>query len=126
VTLRCVIVDDNARFLVAARSLLVAEGIDVVGMASTGAEGLRRTAELRPDVVLVDIDLGEENGLDLAERVADAADGEATDVILISAYAEADYADLIAASAARGFLSKSDLSGRAILDLLARSGREDR
>ncbi len=64
--LRCVIVDDSARFLEAARALLEREGVDVVGVASTIAEALRLVDEVRPDVTLVDIDLGAESGFDLA------------------------------------------------------------
>jgi CheY-like chemotaxis protein len=56
--LRCLIVDDSPRFLAAARGLLERQGIAVVGVASSGAEALRRVAELRPDVTLLDIDLG--------------------------------------------------------------------
>src|SRR3954452_19837424 len=55
VCLRCLIVDDNAPFLEAAASLLEREGIEVVGVASTGDEALRHAQELRPDVALVDI-----------------------------------------------------------------------
>jgi CheY-like chemotaxis protein len=68
---RCLIVDDSPWFLDAARSLLEREGITVVGVASTGAEALRRTAEFRPDVMLVDIDLGGESGFELAGRHAE-------------------------------------------------------
>jgi DNA-binding NarL/FixJ family response regulator len=117
VALRCLIVDDNTRFLEAARDLLEREGITVVGVASTSAEALASADALRPDVVLVDIDLGEESGFDLAQQFA-ATDREPPPVILISTYAERDVAELVAASAAIGFLSKSKVSGQAISDLL--------
>ena len=110
---RCLIVDDNPHFLEVARELLNREGIVVVGVASTGAEALERTDELHPELTLVDIDLGEESGFEVAERLADATDGRSR-VILISTYAETDFADLIAASPAVGFLSKSELSASAI------------
>jgi CheY-like chemotaxis protein len=113
VTVRCLLVDDNDHFLRAARGLLEREGVCVVGVASTCSEALQRFNELRPDVALIDIDLGAEDGFDLAERIACAAD-----VILISAYAERDFADMIAASPAIGFLSKSDLSAQAIMGAL--------
>jgi CheY-like chemotaxis protein len=67
--LRCLIVDDSPHFLDAARGLLERQGITVVGVASTSAEALRRAQELRPDVTLVDIDLGGESGLELARRL---------------------------------------------------------
>jgi CheY-like chemotaxis protein len=112
--LRYLIVDDNRRFRDVARGLLEREGAAVVGAAADSAEALRRVAELRPDVVLVDIDLGGESGLDLARRL----DGT-TRVILISTRAEQDYAELIAASPAVGFLAKVELSTAAIQRLLA-------
>jgi CheY-like chemotaxis protein len=124
-TLRCLIVDDSPRFLDAARALLEREGIAVVGVASTGAEALRRTGELRPDVALLDIDLGGESGLELARRLQREAGPAPPRVILISTHAEQDYADLIAASPAVGFLSKADLSASAIHRLLDDRGGSD-
>jgi DNA-binding NarL/FixJ family response regulator len=118
--LRCLIVDDSPRFLDAARGLLERQGVAVVGVASTGAEALRRAGELRPDVTLVDIDLGGESGLELARRLQDQ-DGPVP-VILISTHAEQDYAELIAATPAIGFLPKTALSADAIRDLLAGRG----
>ncbi len=112
--LRCLIVDDNRSFLEAARVLLEREGLTVVGVASTSAEALRQVELLRPDVVLVDISLGEQSGLDLARRLfGDCQRGEAT-VILISTRAEEEYAELIAACPATGFLPKAELSAAAI------------
>ncbi|MGI5155963.1 response regulator [Microbispora sp. CA-102843] len=110
--------DDSDHFKEAARLLLEADGVAVVGVASTIAEALGRFGELRPDVVLVDIDLGEENGFDLARRLHDAGDGEPPPVILISTYDEQDFAELIATSTAVAFLSKPRLSGRAIDEIL--------
>jgi len=109
--LRCLIVDDSARFLAVARTLLEPDGISVVGTASTGAQALRLATELRPDVTLVDIDLGGESGLRLATRLAEQ---DPAPIILISTHSGQDYADLIAASPAIGFLPKTALSGAAI------------
>ena len=64
--LRCVIVDDNAGFLRAASTLLEGEGLRIVGTASNTADAVRCAAELQPDVTLLDIDLHEESGFDLA------------------------------------------------------------
>ncbi|WP_226900117.1 response regulator [Nonomuraea phyllanthi] len=116
--LRCLIVDDNDHFLQSARRLLEREGIDVVGVASTGAGALARYEAARPDVALVDIDLGGESGFDLARRMLEAGDGGPSRVILISAYDESDFADLIDESPALAFLPKSALSARTIHDLL--------
>jgi CheY-like chemotaxis protein len=120
VVMRCLIVDDSPPFLAAARGLLEREGVTVVAVASTSAEALQRAEELRPDVMLVDIDLGGESGLDLARRLHREASMAPPRVILISTHAEQDYADLIAASPAVGFLPKTALSAGAIRDLLAR------
>jgi CheY-like chemotaxis protein len=115
---RCLIVDDSLRFLDAARGLLEGEGIAVVGVASTGAEAVERVELLRPDVVLVDIDLGRESGFDVARRLHREGPLAPSRIILISTHAEQDYADLIVASPVVGFLAKSDLSASAIRDLL--------
>jgi DNA-binding NarL/FixJ family response regulator len=119
---RCLIVDDSRRFLDAARGLLERQGLSVVGEASTGAEALRLAAELQPDVTLVDIDLGGESGFEVARRLSQQAATTASRMILISTHAEEDYAELIAASPAFGFVSKSELSGGAIRVLLGSQG----
>jgi two-component system, NarL family, nitrate/nitrite response regulator NarL len=116
--LRCLVVDDNASFLEAARVLLERQGVSVVALASNGTEALRQAEELRPDVVLVDISLGEESGFDVARALVEEAGGGAS-VILISTHSEADFADLIRRCPAVGFLPKAELSAdaiRAILD----------
>jgi DNA-binding NarL/FixJ family response regulator len=121
---RALIVDDNAEFLAAASRLLEGDGIAVVGVASNAAEALRLVDEHDPDVVLVDVYLGDESGFDLAERLGPAA-GRQRRVILISADLEADLEDLIAASTAIGFVSKSRLSAKAIAELLDHGERAD-
>jgi DNA-binding NarL/FixJ family response regulator len=120
VALRCLIVDDNPSFLDAAASLLEREGLSVVGMASTGEEALRQAEDLRPDVVLVDITLGGESGLDVARRLTET-DGRASTVILISTHDEADFADLIGETPAAGFVSKAELSAAAVRRLVGGS-----
>jgi two-component system, NarL family, nitrate/nitrite response regulator NarL len=113
------IVDDNRRFLRAARTLLEREGLTISGVATTGADALRQAETLRPDVVLVDVSLGDESGVELARRlVADHAHGT---VILISIRGEAEFAEAIGLSPAAGFLAKSELSADAIRGLLERS-----
>jgi DNA-binding NarL/FixJ family response regulator len=118
VPLRCLIVDDNAAFMEAAGALLERQGLTVVGFASTTAAALLRARELRPDVVLVDIFLGRESGFEAARELAAAGAGDWT-VILISTHAEADFADLIEAAPAAGFMSKCELSAETILRLAA-------
>jgi DNA-binding NarL/FixJ family response regulator len=118
IEIRCLIVDDNRLFLEAAQTLLEREGIAVLGTARTGSECLRRVAELRPDLVLLDIDLGEESGFDLANRALSSACP--VSVIFISTDEEPEYNDLAIKSGAAGFLPKSALSRKAIERLLDR------
>ena len=123
VAVRCMLVDDNAGFLDAARGLLEQEGMVIVGVASTAAEAVRVAAELHPDVTLLDIDLGGESGLALARRLTDAPGVEPGTLIMISAQAEEDVADLVEASPAIGFLGKPALSAAAIDRLLCAADR---
>ena len=116
--LRCVIVDDNLGFLHAARLLLEQEGLQVVGVATSGDEALRAVAELRPDVTLLDIDLGGESGFDVARRLADDRDSDPGQLILISTHSEEDLVDLIKESPAIGFLGKPWLSATTIKGML--------
>ena len=122
VALRCLIVDDNPGFLHAARALLEQEGIRVVGVASTGADALRRAAELHPDVTLLDIDLGAESGFDVARQLVDGAGNDPGHLIFVSAYPEDEFLDLIETSPAIGFLRKPSLSATAIVRLLREAG----
>ena len=125
-TLRCVIVDDSCDVLRAARNLLKGQGMAVVGVAATGEQAERMMGELQPDVMLVDIDLGPESGFALARRVSQSPEIERSNVIVISTHDEADYAKLIAASPANGFLPKADLSATAIRRLMSRARDEGR
>jgi DNA-binding NarL/FixJ family response regulator len=116
--LRVLIVDDSADFLAAARALLEREGICVAGVASTAADALREADQLAPELILVDITLAEESGFELARRLTETnRDGERA-VVLVSTRAEADFAELIAESPARAFLSKSDLSADALRQIV--------
>jgi DNA-binding NarL/FixJ family response regulator len=119
--LRLLIVDDNERFLEAARSTLERDGIEVVGTATTAAEAERHAEELDPDVVLVDLNLGADSGFDLTRRLAEPRSNYSR-VLLISTRDEEDFSDLIRESPAIGFLSKSDLSAGAIRELLSSNG----
>jgi CheY-like chemotaxis protein len=112
--LRCLLVDDNDAFLEAASLLLRREGVTVVGVASNTAEALRQASALRPDVILIDIGLGDEDGFDAARLLTQDGQRGSAEVIMISAGAETDYRELIAESPAAGFLAKSELSARGI------------
>ncbi len=120
--LRCLLVDDNEAFLQAASLLLEREGVLVAGVASSVAGALRQARALRPDIILVDIGLGEESGFELARLLArDGPGAPGAGVILISTGAEADYRELIAESPVAGFLPKSELSARGISRILGRT-----
>ena len=112
--LRCLIIDDSSHFLEAARRLLEQERITVVGVEASSDEATRLVVQLRPDFTLVDIDLGEEDGLALVRRLAELEGTPAGKLILISTHAEDEFADLIEASPAIGFVSKAALSAQAI------------
>jgi two-component system nitrate/nitrite response regulator NarL len=116
VALRCLIVDDNEEFLDSASRLLSAQGLEVVGGATSGAEAVRLVQTLGPDVALVDVQLGDEDGLEVTRRLA--ADAHATRIILISTHSENELAELIAGSPAVGFLPKAALGANAIAEML--------
>ncbi|MFJ9760243.1 response regulator transcription factor [Streptomyces sp. NPDC101149] len=113
------IVDDSPCFLAAARRLLESQGVAVVAVASDSAQALRQAERLKPEVALVDIDLGAENGLDLARRLQCETGPSPPWVILVSNHAEDEYTDLIEESTVAGFIAKTGLSGDAIRALLA-------
>jgi DNA-binding NarL/FixJ family response regulator len=121
--IRVVIVDDNPEFLDSARRLLEHQGARVVGVASTNADALRSVQELRPDVTLVDVNIGEESGFDLAEALHEIDNAATAPVILISTHAEPDLTDMLETSPAIGFLAKSALSASAITAALGRLGK---
>jgi CheY-like chemotaxis protein len=121
VALRCLIVDDTLSFCEAASELLEGQGVTVVGCASSGVEALQRVRELRPEVALVDIDLGADSGFDLARRIAEDVDGDAPRVILVSTHDEREFVKLIESSPAVGFLAKTELSAERIYQLLDQS-----
>jgi CheY-like chemotaxis protein len=116
---RCLIVDDSADFRAAASTMLQRGGITVVGLASNSTEALQFCQEQKPDVALVDVDLGCESGFDVAETLLSADLPAPLDVILISTYAEQDLAEMISASPAVGFLAKFALSATAVREMVA-------
>lgn len=108
------LVDDHAAFRRSARRLLASEGFDVVGEAGDGAEALRLSAELRPEVVLLDVQLPVLDGFAVADQLV--SDGGPT-VILISTRDAREYGGQVESSPAHGFIPKSQLSGVAIRDI---------
>ena len=110
------IVDDHAGFRVGARELLEADGFDVVGEAGDGRTAVAATERLRPDVVLLDVQLPDLDGFAVAERLA--ARDHRPAVVLISSRSMEVYRRRLARSPVRGFISKGELSGKCLAALL--------
>ena len=110
------IVDDHGDFRTAARALIEAEGFDVVGEAADVAQALAAAAVLRPDIVLLDIQLPDGDGFSVAEQLALLPDPPK--VVLISSRDAASYGPRLLQTSAHGFLPKSSLSGEALAALV--------
>lgn len=110
------IVDDHPSFRVTARALLTAEGFEVVGEAENGAGALRCVKELHPDLVLLDVQLPDFDGFEVASRLT--GNGSGPIVVLTSSRDGSDFGPLVAQSGARGFVPKGELSGAALKAVL--------
>lgn len=116
-TASVLIVDDHSDFRLLARSLLQADGFDVVGEAPDGRAGLVAAERLRPDVVLLDVQMPGMDGFAVAQRLCGMASPPA--VVLVSSRQACDYGPQVEHSGARGFISKEELSGSALGALIA-------
>jgi DNA-binding NarL/FixJ family response regulator len=112
---RLLIVDDDQRFRAIARELLENEGFEVVGEAGDGATGIAAVRSLEPEVVLLDVQLPDIDGIELAKRLTGNGGGPA--VILTSTRDASDYGSEVARSGARGFVPKDELSAERIVSL---------
>ena len=111
------VVDDHAGFRAKARLLLEADGYEVIGEAADAQTAVAEASRLRPEVVLLDVQLPDGDGFDVAARITE---GEAAPaVVLTSSRDWSDSAELILRSGARGFLPRDQLSGGAMAELLA-------
>jgi DNA-binding NarL/FixJ family response regulator len=110
------IVDDHAPFRAQARALLQLEGFEVVGEAADAQSALDAIRRLRPNVVLLDIQLPDLDGFEVARRLAQAGDPPA--IVLVSSRDRSAYRRRLAESSARGFITKSDLSGASLAALV--------
>ncbi len=115
VTPTVLIVDDHPSFRASARAILEADGFSIVGEAEDGATGLALLRQLRPDVVLLDVQLPDMSGFDVCVECGDV---DTTAIVLVSSRDATDFGSLIESSGARGFVPKAELSGDAITSLL--------
>ena len=112
------IVDDHPSFRASARAMLESEGFDVIGEAADGVSALDAVTELRPDLVLLDVQLPDMSGFDVCAAL-EGRNGPPPEVILVSSRDVSDYGELIATSCACGFVPKGELSGELVAALLA-------
>jgi DNA-binding NarL/FixJ family response regulator len=110
------IVDDHPSFRATARMLLEAEGYSVVGEAKDGTSALVAAGRLVPEIVLLDINLPDLDGFQVADRLR----GGPSEVVLISSRDASDYGNSIQDSGARGFIAKGELSGASLAEVLRR------
>jgi DNA-binding NarL/FixJ family response regulator len=111
------IVDDHATFRQSARLLLESEGFEIVGEAGDGQSAIEKTAALGPDLILLDVQLPDLDGFEVATRITKLDRGPA--VVLVSSHDGRDFGSLVGACGARGFVAKADLSGERLRALLA-------
>lgn len=115
---RVLIVDDHPGFRAWVRSMLEEDGIQVVGEASTGEDAVIAVEALHPDLVLLDIQLPDTSGFEVAERLST----DPAVVVLTSSRAAGDYRRRLARSSAAGFISKADLTGVGLASFVGRGG----
>jgi DNA-binding NarL/FixJ family response regulator len=113
---RVLIVDDHVTFRATARRLLEAEGFEVVGEAEDGASALEAVARLRPEVVLLDVQLPDMDGFEVSRRLC--SNGASPMIVLTSSRDASEFGDLVGACGSRGFIPKGELSGRRLAALL--------
>ena len=113
---RVLIVDDHQNFRELARRLVEAVGLDVVGEASSGAQALLEERRLRPDIVLLDIQLPDLDGFAVASSLRSVP--AAPTVVLVSTRDASDYGPRVSESGALGFISKAELSAGSLVALL--------
>ena len=115
---RVLIVDDHPSFRASARVLLESEGFDVVGEAEDGASAIAEASRLQPEIVLLDVQLPDTDGFDVAAQIT-AATGHVPAVILVSSRDSSDFGPLVSRCGAMGFVPKAELSGERLQELLA-------
>jgi DNA-binding NarL/FixJ family response regulator len=113
---RVLIVDDHPSFRASARVLLESEGFDVIGEAEDGASAIAEATRLRPEIILLDVQLPDTDGFDVASQIT--AEGDHPAVILVSSRDSSDFGPLVSRCGALGFVPKAELSGERLQELL--------
>jgi DNA-binding NarL/FixJ family response regulator len=113
---RVLVVDDHPSFRRCVQALLTSEGFEVVGEAEDGESALALAAKLSPDLVLLDIQLPDISGFEVVSRLHEQ--NPELEIVLVSSRDQSAYGSSVAESGARGFITKSDLSGLALARLL--------
>jgi DNA-binding NarL/FixJ family response regulator len=115
-SMTALVVDDHAGFRTSARFLLEMEGFEVIGEAADGLSAIEAVERLRPQLVLLDVQLPDAQGYDVARRIFDR--GLTPRIVLVSSRDESDYGDHVRTSGVVGFLNKAELSGDRLRSLL--------
>jgi DNA-binding NarL/FixJ family response regulator len=113
------IVDDHSGFRLTARTLLESEGYEVIGEAETGVQALKLARELHPDLVLLDVQLPDFDGFEVAARMLATENGDGPKIILTSSRDGSDFGPLVGQCGASGFVPKAELSGVALARLIS-------
>jgi DNA-binding NarL/FixJ family response regulator len=111
------IVDDHPGFRLSARRILEADGYEVVGEAGDGREAVEAARRLRPKIVLLDVNLPDVDGFEVARKLS--AEKPSPAIVLTSSHDREDFGDSLEGSAAAGFVPKDELSGAAVAALVA-------
>ncbi|HEX2232807.1 MAG TPA: response regulator [Thermoleophilaceae bacterium] len=114
------VVDDHGGFRATVRELLEAEGFDVVGEARDASTGIEAARALRPDIVLLDLQLPDLDGILASKRIAALNGGSA--IVLTSSCDPSDVVGVLEDSPALGFVPKPELSGERLRALLTPAG----
>ena len=117
------IVDDHAMFRTSTRLLLQAEGYDVVGEADDGVSAVAEATQLRPDIVVLDVQLPDTTGFEIARELLERR--LVGRIVLVSSRHASDYGEQVGESGAVGFIAKDELSGEALHSVLDDAGGHD-
>jgi DNA-binding NarL/FixJ family response regulator len=115
-TIHVLVVDDHELFRASARRVLTASGFTVVGEAGDGAGAIEAAGRLHPDLVLLDIQLPDLDGFQVARELS--IHSPAAAVVLVSSRDRSDYGGLVERSGACGFIAKAELTGTRLRDVM--------